>query len=696
MQTYLKKTESNFRSGSKIPKPPVHAPCGTRFPPAPRYCFSEPCIQRKVYIGNGEAQYEYVFEEVTKWCTEHKIPECVVPFRIMRMMGKFLKMDNRIHGDTVTGVYYFDSIESLIDRLAMGSPSIKVSTGNVGQGDATLLQSGIHELMVDLGPQAKSVPTAFWHKKIRGAYGKCQADGEAEKMTVFEFKNQLLELLGQFLEGVRQLEQDEKIQTGLPEKIEIYRQALCTAADRDGVLQCIKCIAEAHSCFCRNAVEINGMTCHRMKELIGNYNSFFTRNITFTDAKEIHDFPLLMEITQQYMRMSSYMLRIELEEDMLFDHRDLKPPSVHRLIEIAEMHPDSPDVSLLLEKFERIGIIEITGDQIAEYIANQVRVENVSEWIRTRIITDDFETFNIAVDIMYKQCHDGFADFLKHHKDLLLKYRIKGSFPSKYLWQADWTEIPAVITHEHADHTGGKGGLKGRILAVSQYSLQNEPCSTSRRLARYGLTPVKAPWTDERERDPNATSLMVHYDLRGFSGGYCRVYFLGDSPIEKLQGSVFLPPLPVHVIIFPHHGSETANGDKMPPELFGTEITYGIVSSGAGHKYLLPSCQALLDHDTRGLAAKDGASITLRANDGTEKKVIMRSTMNIGYAAGTSRVPGYVVFAANMERSSFYTKAWFPAPGDVAGPEQQHGYAEGFVHERLRKVAKRRREAAEP
>lgn len=87
MHTYLKKPESQpqlRREGRKSSAPGMTKPLSV-----PQYCLSEPCIQRKVYIGEDEAQYEDVLGAVVQWCqssqaviaSEKRLKLCLSKYR---------------------------------------------------------------------------------------------------------------------------------------------------------------------------------------------------------------------------------------------------------------------------------------------------------------------------------------------------------------------------------------------------------------------------------------------------------------------------------------------------------------------------------------------------------------------------------------------------------------------------------------
>ncbi|MDE7323562.1 MAG: hypothetical protein K2N73_12770 [Lachnospiraceae bacterium] len=663
MMTYLKKPEpkSNILKKSTTPKPRL----------------SEPCIQRKVYIGESEARYEDVLESVVNWCSEKNNGNIG---KVERMMEKFIKMDRLTHDDgTAVGVYYFDSMESLLDKLAMTEQFFlyaKVNVGNVGEGDATLFQLAGSDMMVDLGRRACDVSTVFRHKKVHTIGKKyITNDVDTVSMSVFDFNQKLLELLVRFYADINKGECYKQ----LAQIVEQYIEKLNEPYDKgDNRLQCIERISEAHRWFCQNMQPFMCLNFSR------EYNSFFARRFTFTDIQDEKNLPLLILITQKFIDMCHCCITERPRKiPFSYDKRIRK-----KIVIIKEENTEEKEkVSQLLQNIiTELGIAGITSEHIQSFLSGKDNswltrfsedvVNNVDKVMEIFMqIAFSYNSSNEIVAFLQQEC-------VKNWMWQRKQRRAKDSWTKRVT--DDWIcEVPTIITHEHTDHMGGRSGLKQKknILANSQYSLQDAPYDVIKRLQYFHFTPVSAQWIDD-ESDKNATSIMTYYD-RVETDKRTRIYFLGDIPLKKLQSAEFPPPLEVHMLVFPHHGSKTSNGDDMPLELFGTVKTYGIVSSGAGHKDLLPSCEALCD-DKCGLAKKDGETITIHARGGVPKEVIMRSTMNIGYVDGSSksRVPGYVVFADDGVRSSFYTKAWFPAEIAERGmdsPSQQHYYADRLV-----------------
>lgn len=257
--------------------------------------------------------------------------------------------------------------------------------------------------------------------------------------------------------------------------------------------------------------------------------------------------------------------------------------------------------------------------------------------------------------------------------------KIRDTINKKYYEEGFLDKENVIITHNHADHHAGLNS--NRILVMGLKKLAEQPNSYIPKLSEIGLNIVDGaldlPKKNEGKHDENYNSLMLYYDK-----GDCRIFFLGDSPLENLQ-SVRLPKQKkYHVLIFPHHGSVTANTKDMPIELFGLEKTFGIVSAGAGNKYGLPSNPNLSREKQyndgsalRGLPIQDGTCIPVREFLQKEKKennpnmrglIYVRSTMNMGFWLDDeedSRAPGYVVVDISDDGKSvvFYTKTWLTA-----------------------------------
>lgn len=238
-------------------------------------------------------------------------------------------------------------------------------------------------------------------------------------------------------------------------------------------------------------------------------------------------------------------------------------------------------------------------------------------------------------------------------------------------------ESNVIITHGHTDHGADVCTQQHKVMGLEDLTHKQAFCNALFR--KLGLNIVKGsldlPKKNEGNSDKNYDSLMLYYDK-----GDCRIFFLGDSPLENLQSVVFPEQKKYHVLIFPHHGSVTANTEDMPVELFGLEKTFGIVSAGAGNKHGLPSNPNLsmgkyYDDDgteLRGLPIPDGKRISvmdflqkeeMNENPGMQGDIIVRSTMNMGFWKDndeSSRAPGYVVvdISDDGKKAVFYTKLW--------------------------------------
>lgn len=719
MHTYLKKPESQprlRREGRKTSAPGMTKPLSV-----PQYCLSEPCIQRKVYIGEDEAQYEDVLGAVVQWCQSSQI--VLVSEKVASMMGKFLKMDRLTHDEgELTGVYYFDSMESLLDKIAMEYTSCKVNVGNVGQGDASLLSVRRRDVMIDLGQRSDSVRTAFAQKQVfdrsdasLGALQNRKYQNEAVAGFI-EHLGELMDRLDAQIAGCEADERDRVYMTGivqgylgvLKEQQSKVQGMAQSAGGLDGAawLECIRSIGSVHRHFCSNIsryrIKSKGLF-SLMWEFSKEYNDFLARHITFADIQAGKNLPLLIEMTRECIAMSQWRVSILWAKDS--DSSEYSTDlSSDESSEWSKPEGEETDaaVSLLMDAIGQLGMGEIvTAEQILIYLKGESMYGNLKRWVEENIVTCTDGVIKAVFEILLQQDPGRFVTFTQNEaiKEWMMGYRQnrRGMFASgkkRLCEQGDaWEQgMPVVITHKHEDHTGGRSGLEGRscVLAADQYSLQENPRCVIENLNEYGLEPVRAGWLDEGAADPNATSLMTYYDRTAY-GYQFRVYFLGDSPIARLTAAAFPEPLAVHVLVFPHHGSVTANGSDMPPNLFGTERTYGIISAGAGSSYLLPSCEALLDNRRRGLAAPDGTRITFPTSDGN-KVVILRSTMNIGYEGeAVEPVPGYVVFASDSRRGSFYTKAWFRAGSNLA-PGTQHAQAEALVIEEQGRKEEQRRQ----
>lgn len=259
------------------------------------------------------------------------------------------------------------------------------------------------------------------------------------------------------------------------------------------------------------------------------------------------------------------------------------------------------------------------------------------------------------------------------------KIKICDSIKKKYYKKGFLDNENVIITHNHADHHAGLNA--NRILIMGLRELAEKPDLYIPKLSKIGLNIVDGslglPEKNKKNHDENYNSLMLYYDKED-----CRIFFLGDSPLQNLL-SVRLPEQKkYHVLIFPHHGSVTANSEDMPVELFGLEKTFGIVSAGAGNKYGLPSNPNLSkdkQYDNgdilRGLPIQDGTCIPVRTFLKKEKAqydpkmrglIYVRSTMNMGFWLDDeedSRAPGYVVVDISDDGKSvvFYTKTWLTA-----------------------------------
>lgn len=311
-------------------------------------------------------------------------------------------------------------------------------------------------------------------------------------------------------------------------------------------------------------------------------------------------------------------------------------------------------------------------------------------------ITEDFlwNTRAEEDELWEEICENGSEDDIRNH--LYLSYS-KHSFSCKSRNGSQcWTHkalvnLRPIITHDHDDHNGGLS--REQVLVLGAQDLSERYDEIKDELQKRGLNiihkkpekkilpfsffrkkPAEGQAAKKVTSDKNFDSLMLYHDC-----GDCRIYFLGDSPLENLIKAQLPPQLSHHVLCFPHHGSVTANGNNTPIRLMGQKKTFGIVSASAGNKYGLPSYQSLTDavkfennKEYTGRPKRDGTCMTVaeylkndsqKVSQQNQGLVVVRYTMNLGELNTINDNTGLssydvVDISADGKEVVFYSKKW--------------------------------------